>query len=311
MPSQYSSKRKRLKITIIILISIWIPSFYTFAQDADSSGIHKGRLALVAGTTAGIYIGGAIFLNEVWYADKARVPFQFYNDNQGWLQMDKFAHSYIAYYQSYWTYEALLWSGVDKKKAIWYAAPIGFLMQLPIEIFDGMYEGYGFSWGDVVANTTGSVIFTVQQALWNEQKVIPKFSFWPSEYADIRPGILGESFSSQLVQDYNAQTYWFSFSPGNVFHLEKWPEWLCLSIGYSGNGMLAEFENPEFILGQDVRHIQRYRQVFLSLDLNLRKIKTRSGLVNGLFHAMNMIKIPAPAIEWNGREGLAFRPFYF
>lgn len=284
------------------------------AQEKDSTlteGVNNKRLALVVGTGAVGYTAGLLYLSEIWYSDMERVPFQFYNDNAGWLQMDKFAHGYVAYHQSYWGYEALRWAGVSEKKAIWFGGPLGFVMQLPIEIFDGLYEGYGFSWGDVIANTAGSALFMGQQLAWGEQRILPKFSFSPSPYAALRPGTLGGTFGAQLVQDYNAQTYWFSFSPASFFDLDRWPKWLCLSVGYSGEGMLGEFENPDFIRGVSVQHIERYRQYLLSIDIDTRKIQTPYKFLNGVLHAMNLVKIPAPAIEFNRKDGVAFRPIYY
>lgn len=296
-----------------LLISLQF-TFTALAQSPDSTlndGINKSRFSVVVGTGSVAFTGGLLYLSEVWYADRERVPFQFYNDNAGWLQMDKFAHSYVAYQQSYWGYEALRWTGVSDRKALWYGGSLGFVLQLPIEIFDGMYEGYGFSWGDVVANTAGSAIFIGQELVWGEQRIMPKFSFYPTSYPELRPGTLGRNIGTQLVQDYNAQTYWFSFSPSSFSDWDRWPQWLCLSVGYSGEGMLGEFENPDFIRGESVQHIDRYRQYFLSIDIDTRKIKTRHKLLKGILHAMNLIKIPAPAIEFNRKNGVAFRPLYY
>ena len=298
-------------LTLIISLQF---TFNTLAQSPDSSlheGINKTRFAVVVGTGSVAFTGGLLYLSEVWYADRDRVPFQFYNDNAGWLQMDKFAHSYVAYHQSLWGYEALRWTGISERKALWYGGSLGFVLQLPIEIFDGMYQGYGFSWGDVIANATGSAIFIGQELAWGEQRVIPKFSFYPSPYPEFRPGTLGRNIGAQLVQDYNAQTYWFSFSPASFFEWDRWPQWLCLSVGYSGEGMLGEFENPDFIRGESVQHIDRYRQYLLSIDIDTRKIKTRHKLLKGLLHAMNLIKIPAPAVEFNSKDGVAFRTLYY
>lgn len=286
----------------------------TLAQNPDSTlndGINKTRFAVVVGTGSVAFAGGLLYLSEIWYSDRERVPFQFYNDNAGWLQMDKFAHSYIAYHQSFWGYEALRWTGVSEQKALLYGGSLGFVLQLPIEIFDGMYEGYGFSWGDVIANTAGSALFIAQQQVWKEQRILPKFSFYPSPYPELRPGTLGRNIGAQLVQDYNAQTYWFSFSPASFFDWDRWPQWLCLSIGYSGEGMLGEFANPEFIRGESVQHIDRYRQYLFSIDIDTRKIKTRHRFLKGLLHAANLIKIPAPTIEFNSREGVVFKPLYY
>jgi uncharacterized protein YfiM (DUF2279 family) len=296
-----------------LLISLQF-KFTTLAQSPDSTlndGINKSRLAVVVSTGSLAFTGGLLYLSEVWYADRDRVPFQFYNDNAGWLQMDKFAHNYVAYHQSYWGYEALRWSGVSKRKALWYGGSLGFVLQMPIEILDGMYEGYGFSWGDIVANAAGSALFIGQELAWGEQRILPKFSFYPSPYPELRQGTLGRNIGSQLVQDYNGQTYWFSFNPARFFEWDGWPHWLCLSVGYSGGGMLGEFENPELINGEPVLPIDRYRQYLLSIDIDTRKIKSRHKFLKGVFHAMNLIKIPAPAIEFNKKVGMAFRPLYY
>ncbi|MBK6266997.1 DUF2279 domain-containing protein [Marivirga sp. S37H4] len=278
---------------------------------SDSSKVNKKRLALVVGAEAAFYTAGMLYLSEVWYSNDQAVPFHFYKDQTGWLQMDKFAHSYVAYYESYAGYHALRWSGLSKTKALWFGGTLGFVLQLPVEVFDGLYEGYGFSLSDVVANGFGSALFMAQQHFWDEQKIIPKFSFYPSAYAEIRPGTLGRTFGEQLVQDYNAQTYWYSFSPAAFMEKSNWPEWLCFSLGYSGAGMLSEFENPEFIYGESVEHIERYRQYYLSMDVDLRKIKTNSVFLKGVFQVLNIIKIPAPAIEFNRINGIEFHPLHY
>jgi hypothetical protein len=295
----------------IIIIFIYISFYYpikTLAQHSeDSSTISKGRLAFVLGAESTFYVGGMLYLSEVWYSDMERVPLHFYDDNAGWLQMDKLAHSYVAYYESYLGYHALKWAGVSKNKALWFGGTLGFVLQLPVEIFDGIYEDYGFSLGDVLANAFGSALFMTQEHFWEEQKIIPKFSFYRSEYPALRPGTLGRTFGEQLVQDYNAQIYWFSFSPNTLLGWDKWPSWLCFSMGYSGEGMLAEFENPAFIGGESVEHIERYRQYYLSMDVDLRKIKTNSKFLKGVFEVLNIIKIPAPALEFNRVNGVDFR----
>ena len=53
-----------------------------------------------------------------------------------------------------------------------------------------------------------------------------------------------------------------------------------------------------------------YRQYYLSLDIDLTKIKTRSKFVRTLGFVANSIKIPAPALQIS-RKGVDFKPFYF
>jgi hypothetical protein len=269
------------------------------AQQDSTVTINKKRLALVIGSEATFYTGGMLYLSEIWYRDYKRVPFEWYNDNSGYLQMDKHAHAFIAYHESRAGYQALRWAGVSKKKALLWGGSLGFILQLPVEIFDGLYEGYGFSIGDVVANTSGSLLFIAQQWAWDEQRIKMKYSFSPSPYAKIHPRLLGENTLEQLFLDYNSHTYWLSANISSIVKNRSVPRWLNLAVGYSGNGMLGEFENPEFINGRPAPYYDRYRQFLLSVDVDLSKIPVRSRFLKTLFSGLNLLKIPFPALEVN------------
>ena len=65
-----------------------------------------------------VYIGGLSYLQYIWYADKERVPFHYYNDNKGWLQIDKYGHALTLTRKVFWNYG--LWSGRKKNKALIY-----------------------------------------------------------------------------------------------------------------------------------------------------------------------------------------------
>ena len=100
--------------------------------------------------------------------------------------------------------------------------------------------------------------------------IILKFSYSPSPYRELRADALGETQLQALFKDYNAQTYWASVNINDFIPAVK-PKWLSLAIGYSGREMInargafrsasGELYNPQ-------------RQYFLSLDVNLEKIKS-------------------------------------
>ncbi|WP_296618927.1 DUF2279 domain-containing protein [Marivirga sp.] len=272
----------------------------------DSTEFNKRRLGISLGLTATAYTAGILYLSEVWYKDHDRVPMHFYNDNAGWKQMDKVAHAYIAYHQSRAGYEMLKWSGVNENTAIFLGGSLGFIFQLPIEIFDGLYEGYGFSMGDVYFNTAGSLLFMVQQKYAKEQLIKFKFSYSPSPYSEINPRVLGENALESLFTDYNAQTYWLSINLNKIIPNQRIPDWLNLAVGYSGGGMLSEFENPSWIAGERVPEINRYRQFFLSPDIDFGKLKSKNRFLNGLLEALNLTKFPAPAVEYSTEYGWVF-----
>ncbi|WP_340169217.1 hypothetical protein [Lacinutrix sp.] len=55
----------------------------------------------------------------------------------------------------------------------------------------------------------------------------------------------------------------------------------------------------------------RQRQFYLSLDVDLTKIETKSNTLKTIFSIFNAIKIPFPTLELNSKSGVKFRPVYF
>ncbi len=299
-----------LYLTILLLIvSISAPAQDYIEKEIPDSLV-KSRLRTVIIAESAFYVLGNAYLQFVWYRDDESVPFHFYNDNAGWLQIDKAAHAYIAYYESYAGYNALRWAGVSEKKALIWGGSLGLILQTPIEIFDGIYEGFGFSWGDMIANAFGSALFTTQQAIWKEQIVKMKFSYSPSPYNNLVPGKLGENEIESFFVDYNGHTYWFSTAVNRILPINT-PDWLSIAVGYSGNGMLDDFENPRFYRGRILPPTERYRQYLFSVDVDFSKVKTRSRFMRGLLDKLNLIKVPAPALEYNRLDGMKVRWFYF
>lgn len=129
-----------LSFYLLVLEGIAQPTFIDHYPDS----LIKNRLNTVLGSEITTYAAGLSFLNFIWYKDHERVPFHFYDDSKGYLQVDKAGHAYVAYHESYIAYYALRWAGVDKKRALIYGGLAGIIFQTPIEVFDGLYEGWGF-----------------------------------------------------------------------------------------------------------------------------------------------------------------------
>lgn len=318
-PDMLNEGKQKTGVNILAIILFTFFCFYFipkgFSQKQEftknfSDTLNKSRLNSVIITTSSIYAAGLTYLNFIWYHDHDRVPFHFYNDMEGWLQMDKAGHAYGAYYESYQGYYGLRWAGVDKKKALLYGAPLGIIFQTPIEIFDGIYEGYGFSWWDTWANIAGTALFTTQQAIWDQQYIMVKFSFSPSKYSDYHYR-LGKTYMGKLFKDYNGHTYWLSGNLNEFTGTSYFPSWLNVAVGYSANGMIGEFGNPDYYQGETFPEFQRYRQVLFSIDIDLSKIPTEKRWLRSLLKHLNFIKFPFPAIEYNEIEGITFRPVYF
>jgi len=300
-------------IRILILTLFFVLTQFRVQAINDTiqdDSIQLNRLLTVVGTGGTAYLSGLSYLRFIWYRDRETVPFHFYDDSKGYLQMDKCGHAYAAYFETIGAYHAFRWSGMKKNEALFYGGLTGFLFQTPIEIFDGLYEGWGFSWTDMIANTAGSLIFISQEAFLDEQVVKMKFSYSPSGYPKYH-SILGENELESFFLDYNGHTYWLSLNLDRITTIDALPDWLNLAVGYSANGMIKEFGNPSYYQGKPFPHLDRYRQYIISLDVDLSKIKTDKVWLKRLLNALNMLKIPFPAVEFNSLGETRFYPVYF
>ena len=250
-------------------------------------------------------------MNNTWYKGKERVPFHFYIDNAGYLQVDKFGHMFGGYVYSYIGYFGLLKLGATRKEALVFGSTLGFVLQFPIEIMDGLHEGYGFSWGDVAANSMGSALVFGQELLFKEQVMKYKFSFWESEYSKNSNGFYGETTMNRLLKDYNGHTYWLSIPLNKFAFNQTLPQWFSIAVGYSANGVYGEFENVTSYNGITIPETERYRQYFFSLDVDWTRIKTDSKFLQMLFKRLTFVKLPFPTLEYNSKGQLKGYWIYF
>lgn len=282
-------------------------SFNNFLKPSDT--LNQKRQNTVFITEAVLASGVLIGLNQLWYADYPKSDFHFINDNADWLQMDKVGHLYSSYHIGRLGAESLNWSGISKKNQLIYGASLGFVFLTAVEVMDGFSEEWGASMGDIVANASGTALYVSQELIWHEQRIIPKFSFHKTQFSNYRPDVLGSTVSEQILKDYNGQTYWlsaniYSFSKGS-----KIPKWLNVALGYGAEGMIsANGENftPILTPKQD-----KFRQFYLSLDVDLSKINTKSHFLKTIFSVFNMVKIPAPTVLYSPERGFKLHAFYF
>ncbi|SEQ98628.1 Predicted lipoprotein [Hyunsoonleella jejuensis] len=275
-----------------------------FLTPSDTLNIPRRDAVVIS--EAALSSAALIGLNELWYADFDRSKFHTINDNAEWLQLDKVGHVFTAYQMGRQGANLLKWSGADKKHQLLYGATIGFGFLTAVEVLDGYSSEWGFSWGDVSANALGTGLYISQELLWNEQRIDVKFSFRQTRYAELRPDKLGKSLIEQVLKDYNGQTYWLSFNVHSFFKNSKIPKWLNVAFGYGGEGMLSGIEVSD---NQLLTTIPRYRQFYLSLDVNLSNLSTNSALLKTIFNIFNMIKIPFPTLEFN-KNGAVFHLFH-
>lgn len=267
---------------------------------SDSLSVIKKRKWTLGVSSIGLTTASLIYLNQAWYQDYNTSKFHWFNDNDEWFQMDKVGHVFTTYQTGRLMMGAMDWAGYSKKQQMLYGGLSGFTYLAAIEIMDGYSDGWGFSWGDVAANTLGSGLTIGQKAWWNEQRIQLKFSFRKTSLAQYRPDLLGKSWSTQILKDYNGQTYWLSINPSSFMKPEtKFPKWLNVAFGYGADGMLGARYNNILVMDENgnTRYFNRYQQYYFSLDADLTRIKTKSKVLKSIFSCINIIKIPFPNLE--------------
>lgn len=288
-------------LTIVLTIICITATCQPLPNSVKPPPVNRKMLTAAIVTESTVYATGMAYLQFVWYKDHQRVPFEFYDDHKGYLQIDKLGHAFAAYGESYVAYQWLRKAGVSKNKALIYGGTMGLVMQAPIEIFDGLYEGWGFSWSDIIANTAGSALLIGQELLFDEQIVRYKISFSRSEMARNAYGCLGNNALDGFFYDYNGHSFWLSANANRLFMHDILPPWINIALGYSASGMLGEFENRTFYQGHKLPHYDRTRQYLLSLDIDWEKIPTHSRFLKAVFSGLNFVKLPFPTLEVNSQ----------
>lgn len=299
-----------MRLRYFLLLFVLSQSAVMYSQGsahADSSMVRHDRLKAVAWGESALAAGSLGGLYFLWYAGYDQSPFHGINDNGEWLLMDKGGHMTSSYYMSKVTFDLLRWSGMDQRRALLFSAPVGFTYLGIVELMDGVSEAWGASPGDLLANTTGTILFAGQQLLWQEQRLQLKWSFHRSPYTAYRPSALGSNLIQEMLKDYNGQTFWLS---ANLWSLsgrsERMPEWLNIAVGYGGEGMLGARENPV-----NLPYFERYRQFYISPDIDLSRIRVESEWLGLLLRSLNFIKLPMPAFSLDSRGQFSFHPLYF
>lgn len=296
----------------LVLVMMWIATSQIMSQTPnDSIQKFQKRKKLVTYGSVGLYAANLGGLYALWYKDVIDTTrFQFFDDSGDWLQMDKFRHLAGGQYLSLQSIYALRWAGVKDKKAIWWGGVIGWTMMTPVEIYDGFDSESGFSLSDLAFNTIGSLSAVLQELYFRDQILLWKYSYNDSGIAHYRPELLGETLPQKMFRDLNGQTYWLSINIKKTTRLNV-PPWLNIAIGHSADGLLGGSSNPEFNDdGLKLPELNRVREWYVSFDVDLSKIKTNSKLLKTALNFLNVIKIPAPAIEVKDGD-VRFIPIYF
>lgn len=255
------------------------------------SRIKKPRLFAFWGGLLALDVYGFRRLQDFWY-NQPTTSFHFIEGGPDWKarkQMDKIGHLMHAYFASNLSAKAYRWAGMSAYKSIWYGALTSWLWMLQIEIADGFFEEWGFSYYDFTANTLGAVYAALQQHYPEKFGGIRfKISYKVSEAH--KKGLYSKT-NQALIDDYEGMTFWLTANVHDLLPVrwkEKYPGWLSpwgIAVGYSAKDI--------------ANHIyQGRREVFIGLDFDLRKIPTgNSKFFKFVKDELNFIRLPLPAVR--------------
>ena len=321
---------------VLLLLLLCSPAGMSQALSSTNAPdtLSRSRVWLVAGGGTLAYAGGMSLLYQAWYAKQPQSKFHTFDDHAEWLQVDKIGHVFSTYTESLLAYKALRWAGVKEHKAAWLGLGSALVFQTTIEVFDGFSDKWGFSWSDMLANAIGGGAFIAQQQLWQEQKIRFKISSDFRSYSrapiialndphisdDLHRRtayLFGTHPAALLLKDYNAQTNWLSINPASLMcDPPSWlPGWLNLGLGYSAENMYGGFANEwshmqgQFSLSKT--DFPRYRQFILSPDIDFSRLRIKSPFWKTFFTVLNIVKVPAPGLEYNSLGKFKWHWIYF
>lgn len=299
------------KLILFLLILLLTPGYsqsvdsittnISFFTPSDTLNIKRKKGLLIV--ESALVAGGLVVLNQKWYNNKEKSNFHFNHDTNGWGMMDKAAHGFATYQLTRFTAEAFNWSGESKKNKLLLATAYGLGTTTIKEVLDGFTKEWGWSWYDFGFNVIGAGLFVGQDLLWNEQRIQPKFSYNNSKSKGVVTTNMNASFTDRLFKNYDGQTFWLSFNINSFAKTNYIPNWLNFSVGYGVDGYLYNLNTMPIP--------EKSKSLYLSLDVDLSKIKTKSHFINTLFSICNTIKIPAPTIEFNSKKGTVGHFIYF
>ncbi|UYW01433.1 YfiM family protein [Flavobacterium agricola] len=277
------------------------PEKSSFFKPSDTLNVKRKNGLLIA--ESALFLTSFVVLDKQWYNGNEKTSFHFTSKSNEFGLMDKIGHGFSSYKITRLTAKAFYWSGESEKKQLIYGAAFGLGATTGKEILDGFTKEWGWSWYNFGANFVGTGLYVGQELLWKEQRIQPKFSYNNSKSKGVVTNTMGSGYLDRVLKNYDGQTYWLSFNVNSFAKTDYIPNWLNFSVGYGVDGYLHNADAT--ILPT------RSKSLYLSLDVDLTKIKTKSHFVNTLLVLFNSVKIPAPTLEINSKKGTFGHYMYF
>jgi len=260
-----------------------------------SCPLTSNQLTAVRAGVATAFVGVNAYLyhyfKNAWWSGERSDHFFFHADWDQWFRdQDKFGHMFGGFHLTRVGYAGLREACVSQKKALFWAAAYAAAFQLQIEIFDGHFTKYGFSYADMIANTTGQALAVMQELHPSWKVVKPTFSYHKTQaLKNTENGTIPGELRPSL--DYSGQTYWFSTDVNRLLPDDAkkyWPPFVRFSVGHS----ITDWVDPT------TGGVQRaQRKIILSLDFDPDKLPGEWPLWRTVKRTLSYYRFPAPALE--------------
>ncbi len=294
-----SLHKSRTLFGAIVLSASLASTLHAQAADSTCSARRENIAAVRTGVGSAFVAGNGYlwhYFKKAWWSGEKAPHLFFHADwNLEFRDQDKFGHMFGGYHLTRVGHDALKYACVSEKKAQLISAGYAILFQTQIELFDGHYTKYGFSYADELANAAGMMLSVAQARHPALMAIKPTLSYHQTaayrnrgNYAtELRPSL-----------DYSGQTYWFSTDVNALLPDDKkqyWPSAVRLSVGHS----ITDWVRPT-----DGQVLHAKRRLLLSLDLDPEKLPGNNPLWKQLKHQLSYYHFPAPTLQltptWNG-----------
>jgi len=280
-------------VTRVIVDSVLTTTADSATAPKPNCGLSRNDLALRRAGVAAAFVGGNAalysYFKQAWWSGEKADHFFFHADwDENFRDQDKLGHAYGGYHLARFGRAYLRSACVSNAKAIAWSAAYAALFQLQIEIWDGMYKKYGFSYADLLANTAGTALAVLHETHPRTRAIKPTISYFPSAAMRNRDNIPGELRPSL---DYSGQTYWLSADIDALLPAQSkpfWPSFLRVSIGHS----ITDWIDP--LTGANIR---ARRKILLTLDFDAEKLPGENRIWKTFKRQLGYIHLPSPALQ--------------
>jgi uncharacterized protein YfiM (DUF2279 family) len=266
---------------------------------AESCPLGSNRRAAQS-VVGGVFVGSNValyrYFKRAWWSGEKADKFFFNADwDEAFRDQDKWGHVFGGYHLTRAGHTLLRGACVSPKKSLFYSALYATLFQLQIELWDGQYAKYGFSYPDFLANTAGMGLAVLHAAKPRTQVIKPTISY--RQTAAMRQRV--DSDELRHSTDYAGQTYWFSTDVDALLPERAqryWPGIVRFSVGHSiTDWVLPRPAGVEPPTPQQV--VRAQRRILLSLDLDAGKLPGNHPAWRFIKRQLSYIRLPAPALE--------------